>query len=93
MQSIVGILTILGCVFGGFLLHGGSLKVIWQPVELLIIIGAGVGAIILGNPVQKRPNAMLGPHAAWLIDHPGPRQRNQLAFRPCTGETNVHRRD
>jgi chemotaxis protein MotA len=50
MQSIIGILTILICVFGGFLLHGGSLKVIWQPMELLIIIGAGAGAIILGNP-------------------------------------------
>lgn len=50
MQSIIGILTILGCVFGGFLLHGGSLKVIWQPMELVIIIGAGIGAIILGNP-------------------------------------------
>jgi chemotaxis protein MotA len=50
MQSVVGILTILGCVFGGFLLHGGSLKVIWQPMELVIIIGAGIGAIILGNP-------------------------------------------
>ena len=50
MQSIVGILVILGCVFGGFVLHGGSLKVIWQPMELVIIIGAGIGAIILGNP-------------------------------------------
>jgi chemotaxis protein MotA len=50
MQSIIGIVTVLGCVFGGFVLHGGSLKVIWQPLELLIIIGAGVGAIILGNP-------------------------------------------
>ncbi|MGO8856089.1 MAG: flagellar motor stator protein MotA [Steroidobacteraceae bacterium] len=50
MQSIVGILTVLGCVFGGFLMHGGSLKVIWQPLELVIIIGAGLGAIILGNP-------------------------------------------
>jgi chemotaxis protein MotA len=50
MQSVIGILTILGCVFGGFLLHGGSLTVIWQPMELVIIIGAGVGAIILGNP-------------------------------------------
>lgn len=50
MQSIVGIVVILGCVFGGFLLHGGSLKVIWQPMEMVIIIGAGVGAIILGNP-------------------------------------------
>ncbi len=50
MQALVGILIVLGCVFGGFMLHGGQFKVIWQPVELLIIVGAAVGAIVLGNP-------------------------------------------
>jgi len=50
MQSLLGILTIIGCVFGGFFLHGGSFAVLWQPTELLIIIGAGVGSVILGNP-------------------------------------------
>jgi chemotaxis protein MotA len=50
MQSVIGIVTIIGCVFGGFLLHGGKFDVIWQPLELLIIVGAGAGAIILGNP-------------------------------------------
>jgi chemotaxis protein MotA len=50
MQSLLGIAIILLCVFGGFALHGGELHVIWQPVELVIIIGAGVGTIILGNP-------------------------------------------
>ncbi|TXI25658.1 MAG: flagellar motor stator protein MotA [Roseateles sp.] len=50
MQSLVGILIILGCVFGGFMIHGGSFGVLWQPVELLIICGAALGAIVLGNP-------------------------------------------
>lgn len=50
MQQLVGIAIVLGCVFGGFLLSGGALQVIWQPVELLIIAGAGLGAIVLGNP-------------------------------------------
>lgn len=50
MQSVLGIAIILLCVFGGFALHGGELEVIWQPVELVIIIGAGAGTIILGNP-------------------------------------------
>ncbi|MBK1616485.1 flagellar motor stator protein MotA [Rubrivivax gelatinosus] len=50
MQSIVGVLIILVCVFGGFMLHGGRFAVIWEPVELLIIVGAGAGAIVLGNP-------------------------------------------
>lgn len=50
MQSVLGFAIIFFCVFGGFALHGGELGVIWQPVELIIIIGAGVGAIVLGNP-------------------------------------------
>ncbi len=50
MQQLFGIAVVLGCVFGGFLLNGGVLNVIWQPIELLIIGGAALGAIILGNP-------------------------------------------
>ncbi|KUM02334.1 flagellar motor stator protein MotA [Chromobacterium subtsugae] len=50
MQQLFGILIVLVCVFGGFMLHGGVLSVIWQPVELLIICGAALGAIVLGNP-------------------------------------------
>ena len=29
---------------------GGTAHAIWQPVELIIIIGAAVGALVLGNP-------------------------------------------
>ena len=50
MQSIVGVAIILISVFGGFMLHGGKLAVIWEPIELIIIVGAAAGAIVLGNP-------------------------------------------
>lgn len=50
MQAMSGFAIIFLCVFGGFAMHGGSLAVIWQPVELVIIIGAGAGAIVIGNP-------------------------------------------
>lgn len=50
MQQIFGIAIVLGCVFGGFLLNHGEFHVIWQPIELLIIGGAALGAIVLGNP-------------------------------------------
>lgn len=50
MQQFGGIAIVLACVFGGFAFMGGSMRVIWQPVELLIIAGAGLGAIVLGNP-------------------------------------------
>ncbi|MFC4762314.1 flagellar motor stator protein MotA [Dyella koreensis] len=50
MQQIIGIFIVLGCVFGGFLLMGGSFSILWQPVEIMIIIGAAVGALVVGNP-------------------------------------------
>ncbi|HET9643001.1 MAG TPA: flagellar motor stator protein MotA [Burkholderiaceae bacterium] len=50
MQQILGIGIVLACVFGGFFAGGGVFEVIWQPIELLIIAGAGLGAIVLGNP-------------------------------------------
>jgi chemotaxis protein MotA len=50
MQQILGVFIVLGCVFGGFALMGGAFHVIWQPVELLIITGAAVGSLVLGNP-------------------------------------------
>ncbi len=50
MQLFFGFFIVIFCVFGGFLIHGGNLGVIWQPIELLIIGGAGLGAIVVGNP-------------------------------------------
>ena len=50
MQQFLGIGIVLACVFGGYVLNGGAFHAIWQPVELLIIAGAGLGAVVLGNP-------------------------------------------
>lgn len=50
MLFIVGAITVIFCVFGGFVLHGGKLGVLHQPTEYLIIGGAAVGAFIISNP-------------------------------------------
>ena len=50
MQKFTGLIVIILCVFGGFLWAGGNLAAIWQPAELLIITGAAIGSIIIGNP-------------------------------------------
>ncbi|MPV70245.1 flagellar motor stator protein MotA [Burkholderia sp. BE17] len=50
MQQIFGIFIVLACVFGGFIFMGGDFGKLWQPVELLMIVGAAVGALVLGNP-------------------------------------------
>ncbi|TFW29692.1 flagellar motor stator protein MotA [Massilia horti] len=49
MQQIFGIFIVLGAVFGGYAIMGGTIGVIWQPIELLIIAGAAIGALVLGN--------------------------------------------
>lgn len=49
MLIIIGYIVILMCVFGGFALSGGHLAAVFQPLELLIIAGAAIGAFIVGN--------------------------------------------
>lgn len=46
----VGALVVISCVFGGYLLNGGHMHVLWQPFEFLIILGAAAGGFIISNP-------------------------------------------
>ncbi|AWL04373.1 flagellar motor stator protein MotA [Massilia oculi] len=50
MQQLLGIAIVLGAVFGGFTIMGGTFSAIFHPVEILIIGGAAFGALVLGNP-------------------------------------------
>jgi len=47
---IIGILVVLGCIAGGYLMEKGSLLVLMQPAELIIIGGAAIGTVLIGNP-------------------------------------------
>ncbi len=49
MLVIVGYLAVVLSVFGGFLLAGGHLAALLQPVEILMIGGAAFGAFLVGN--------------------------------------------
>jgi chemotaxis protein MotA len=46
---IVGYIIVTLSVFGGFALAGGHLAALFQPVELLMIGGAAIGAFFVGN--------------------------------------------
>lgn len=52
MQKLLGALIIIGCVLGGFVIAGGSMSVLWQPSEMLIVVGAALGSMIIGNPKE-----------------------------------------
>lgn len=52
MNLIIGLVVVLGCVLGGFAVHGGHIGALWQPSELVIIGGAALGALIIANPMR-----------------------------------------
>ncbi|WP_325893187.1 flagellar motor stator protein MotA [Grimontia sp. NTOU-MAR1] len=52
MQKLLGAIIVLVGVFGGYVMAGGKLGAIWQPAEFMIIIGAALGSLIIGNPPQ-----------------------------------------
>ncbi|SCK60157.1 chemotaxis protein MotA [Variovorax sp. HW608] len=49
MLVLVGYLVVVGTVFGGYALMGGHFGVLFQPVEVLMIGGAALGAFVAGN--------------------------------------------
>jgi len=55
MFGIIGILVVFAMVFGGYVLAGGKFDVIIKsaPYEFMMIMGAGVGAFLIGNSVTS----------------------------------------
>ncbi len=51
MLTIIGILIVIASVFGGFLLHGGDVRVLIQPSEFMIIWGAALGSLVIATPL------------------------------------------
>jgi chemotaxis protein MotA len=49
---IIGLLIVMGSVIGGYMMHHGQLMVLMQVNEFIIIGGAGLGSMIIANPVQ-----------------------------------------
>jgi chemotaxis protein MotA len=52
MFFIVGALVVVASVLGGYAALGGKLYVLWQPFEGVIIVGAAIGAFVIGSPKQ-----------------------------------------
>jgi chemotaxis protein MotA len=52
MLVVIGYLLVCLSVFGGFALAGGHLAALLQPIELLMIGGAALGAFFVGNSMK-----------------------------------------
>jgi chemotaxis protein MotA len=50
--AIIGTLVVLGSVLGGFMMGGSSLLLLWHPLEIVVIIGAALGAFMISNPMK-----------------------------------------
>ena len=64
MNLIIGIITVIGCTFGGYILQGGHIHVLLEaaPLELVIMGGTVAGGFVIANPpsVIKRTLKSLG---------------------------------
>jgi chemotaxis protein MotA len=52
MFAIIGIVVVFGAVIGGFLMEKGHIAVLIQPAEMLILVGAAVGTLLVANPIH-----------------------------------------
>ena len=52
MGILIGLVVIFGCMLGGFMAMGGHIEVLWQPWEVVIIVGAAIGAFLVANTMK-----------------------------------------
>jgi chemotaxis protein MotA len=52
MFAIIGIVVVFGAIVAGYLMEKGSLLVLLQPAELIIIGGAALGTLLIANPLH-----------------------------------------
>lgn len=62
MFVIIGWVVVMGSIFGGYVLAGGHLGGLWQPLEVLMIAGGAIGAFVAANtiPAIKHTAAAIG---------------------------------
>src|SRR5471032_1178967 len=55
MLQIGGIVVLFACVFGGYLMTGGSLAVVFEamPHEMLTIFGAAIAAMLIAGSIYN----------------------------------------
>ena len=50
MAIIVGFIGVIACVLIGYVGPGGPLEVLFQPFEIIVIVGSGIFSMIIANP-------------------------------------------
>jgi chemotaxis protein MotA len=60
MFAILGIALVIAAILGGYLMEHGQLLVLVQPAELIIILGASIGTILVANPAATIKKLIAG---------------------------------
>lgn len=60
MNFILGSIIVIGCILGGYSMEDGHILALYQPAELVIIGGAGLGAFVISNPFSTLKKCMHG---------------------------------
>jgi chemotaxis protein MotA len=58
MFVFIGIFIVLGCTLLGYMMHGGSVAVLMQITEFIIIFGAGIGSFLAANGMKNSQTTM-----------------------------------
>jgi chemotaxis protein MotA len=52
MNVLLGLAILFASCIAGYMLSGGHLMALFQPYELIIILGAAIGAMVVANPLS-----------------------------------------
>jgi chemotaxis protein MotA len=83
-MAIPGILIVLAAVAGGFLMAGGSLPVLVQPSEFVVILGAALGTLITSSPGKMKARVIHAIKGA--LKEGIPTQKDYLDLLKCQYE-------
>lgn len=76
--KFVGILIVIAGVLGGFAIAGGDIKLLWQPAEVIIVLGAGLGSLVVGNSRQVLGEMLHQAKAAFVYQRHSKEFQRQL---------------
>lgn len=83
-MAIPGILIMLAAVAGGFLMAGGSIPVLIQPSEFVVILGAAIGTLVTSSPGKMRGRVLHALKSA--VKENIPSQKDYLDLLKCQYE-------
>ncbi len=56
----VGIIVVIAAVIGGFAMSGGDMHVLIQPNEVIVIVGAAIGSVLISTPIPMIKKMIAG---------------------------------